>query len=278
MLEAQHNTLIMTFLTGGLVQTDADVNPGNSGGPLLNLNGEVIGVNDFMSLDPQTGAAFPGLNFAISSDTVKRVVPSLILQGSYSHPWLGIKIIDVNPFIADTLDLEDATGIFITTVLPDSTAELAQIKPGNIILGIDDIVTKDITQFVNYVEPTASAGDSAVLDVLTNDETRKDYYCGVFGKATVVYSSLYDLPCSYYHLLIITSHLRAYSSKLELVILRPQFHKLILIVFWSTIKVFSYFLIDIKVVFAPCRILQSFDDTKRFSYARGVICAYKKYQ
>lgn len=102
MLEAQYNTLIMTFLTGGLVQTDADVNPGNSGGPLLNLNGEVIGVNDFMSLDPQTGAAFPGLNFAISSDTVKRVVPSLILQGSYSHPWLGIKIIDVNPFIADT--------------------------------------------------------------------------------------------------------------------------------------------------------------------------------
>ena len=121
------------------------------------------------------------------------------------------------------LGLEDATGIFITTVLPDSTAELAQIKPGNIILGIDDIVTKDITQFVNYVEQTASAGDSAVLDVLTNDETRKDYYCGVFGKATVVYSSLYDLPCSYYHLLIITSHLRAYSSKLDLVILRPQF-------------------------------------------------------
>ncbi|MGI8834296.1 MAG: PDZ domain-containing protein [Nitrososphaeraceae archaeon] len=97
--------------------------------------------------------------------------------------------------------------MFITTVLPDSPAELAQIKPGNIILGIDDIVTKDITQFVNYVEQTASAGDSAVLDVLTNDETRKDYYCGVFGKATVVYSSLYDLPCSYYHLLIITSHL-----------------------------------------------------------------------
>ena len=58
-------------------------------------------MNDFMLFDPQTGAAFPGLNFAISSDTVKRVVPSLILQGSYSHPWLGIKIIDVNPFIAD---------------------------------------------------------------------------------------------------------------------------------------------------------------------------------
>jgi S1-C subfamily serine protease len=85
-------------------------------------------MNDFMLFDPQTGAAFPGLNFAISSDTVKRVVPSLILQGSYSHPWLGIKIIDVNPFIADTLGLEDTTGIFITTVLPDSLAELAQIS------------------------------------------------------------------------------------------------------------------------------------------------------
>ena len=97
----------------------------------------------------------------ITSDTVKRVVPSLILQGSYSHPWLGIKIIDVNPFIADTLGLEDTTGIFITTVIPDSPSRISTDKLGNIILGIDDIVTKDITQFVNYVEQTASAGDSA---------------------------------------------------------------------------------------------------------------------
>ena len=87
--------------------------------------------------------------------------------------------------------LEDATGMIITTVLPDSPVELAQIKPRNIILGIDDIVTKDITQFVNYVEQTAFAGDNAVLDVLTNDETRKTITVEFFGKATVVYS-LYD--------------------------------------------------------------------------------------
>jgi S1-C subfamily serine protease len=68
------------------------------------------------------------IKFCNIIDTVKRVVPSLILQGSYSHPWLGIKIIDVNPFIADTFGLEDTTGIFITTVLPDSSAELAQIS------------------------------------------------------------------------------------------------------------------------------------------------------
>jgi S1-C subfamily serine protease len=68
------------------------------------------------------------IKFCNIIDTVKRVVPSLILQGSYSHPWLGIKIIDVNPFIADTFGLEDTTSIFITTVLPDSPAELAQIS------------------------------------------------------------------------------------------------------------------------------------------------------
>lgn len=68
------------------------------------------------------------IKFCNIIDTVKRVVPSLILQGSYSHPWLGIKIIDVNPFIADTFGLKDTTGIFITTVLPDSPAELAQIS------------------------------------------------------------------------------------------------------------------------------------------------------
>ena len=158
-----------TFFTGDLIQTDADINPGNSGGPLLNLNGEVIGVNDLILLDPETGAALPGLNFAISSNTVKRVVPSLITQGSYSHPWLGIKMIDVNPFVADTLGLENASGIFITTVLPDSPAELAGIEPGNIIFGIDRKVTRDIAQFVNYIEGSKSPGDNVVLDVLTND-------------------------------------------------------------------------------------------------------------
>jgi S1-C subfamily serine protease len=158
-----------TFFTGDLIQTDADINPGNSGGPLLNLNGEVIGVNDLILLDPETGAALPGLNFAISSNTVKRVVPSLITQGSYSHPWLGIKMIDVNPFVADTLGLENASGIFITTVLPDSPAELAGIEPGNIIFGIDRKVTRDIAQFVNYIEGSKSPGDNVVLYVLTND-------------------------------------------------------------------------------------------------------------
>jgi S1-C subfamily serine protease len=161
-----------TFFTGGLIQTDADINPGNSGGPLLNLNGEVIGVNDLILLDPETGAALPGLNFAISSDTVNRVVPSLISKGSYSHPWLGIKIIDVNPFIADTLGLENASGIFITTVLPDSPAELAAIEPGSIIFGVDAKVTKDIAQFVNYIEGSKVPYDNIVLGVLANNGTR----------------------------------------------------------------------------------------------------------
>jgi S1-C subfamily serine protease len=161
-----------TYYTGGLIQTDADINPGNSGGPLLNLEGEVIGVNDLILFDPETGAAFPGLNFAISSDTVKRVVPSLISQGTYSHPWLGIKMIDVNPFIAETLDLENASGIFITTVLPGSPAELAAIEPGSIIFGVDAKVTRDIAQFVNYIERSTSPDDNIVLDVLANNGTR----------------------------------------------------------------------------------------------------------
>jgi S1-C subfamily serine protease len=162
-----------TFFTGGLIQTDADINPGNSGGPLLNLEGEVIGVNDLVLLDPETGAALPGLNFAISSDTVRRVVPALISQGSYSHPWLGIKMIDVNPSIADTLGLENASGIFITTVLPDSPAELAAIEPGNIVFGIDKNITRDIAQFVNYIEENKSPGDNVMLDILTNNGSRR---------------------------------------------------------------------------------------------------------
>lgn len=96
------------YWVGDLIQTDADVNPGNSGGPLLNLDGEVIGVNDFIRVNPETEAALPGLNFAISSNTVQKVVPHLISEGSYSHPWIGARLSDVTPSFADMVGLEEA--------------------------------------------------------------------------------------------------------------------------------------------------------------------------
>jgi S1-C subfamily serine protease len=90
-----------------IIQMDAAVNPGNSGGPLVNLKGQVVGVNN--ALQSETGT-FSGIGFAIPSDTIKREIDDLIGKGSYTHPWLGVTAQDVTLAIADAIGLDESYG------------------------------------------------------------------------------------------------------------------------------------------------------------------------
>ena len=108
-----------SFSSPDIIQTDAAINPGNSGGPLLNLKGEVIGINT--AIFSNTGA-YAGVGFAIPSNMIKKVVPSLITTGSYTHLDIGITGIDVTPEIAKAICLQEVRGVLITDVTVDGPA------------------------------------------------------------------------------------------------------------------------------------------------------------
>ena len=120
------------FQIPDIIQTDAAINPGNSGGPLLNMKGEVIGINTAIQSD---SGSFAGVGFAIPANTLKKIIPVLIENQTYHHPWVGISGRDVDPDLADVLHLKDARGFLIINVLDDSPAEKAGLRGTNQKIG-----------------------------------------------------------------------------------------------------------------------------------------------
>lgn len=113
------------------IQTDVAINPGNSGGPLFNLDGEVIGINS--QIYTRSGG-FMGVSFAIPSNVAMSVVEQLKIDGKVSRAWLGVLIQDVNNELAESFGLDRSSGALISRVLPDSPAEKAGLRSGDIIL------------------------------------------------------------------------------------------------------------------------------------------------
>lgn len=169
------------FRIPNIIQTDAAINPGNSGGPLLNIYGEVIGVNTAIS---SGSGAFEGVGYAVPSNAVSRVVPALIRDGRYDHPWMGIGMRDVDPLLAESLDLPARQGVLITEVVPDSPAERAGLRGGtrrvmiggretpvggDIIIAINGQPVRDSDELVSYLELETSVGDTVVMTVQRGD-------------------------------------------------------------------------------------------------------------
>jgi len=178
------------FSIPGVVQTDAPINRGNSGGPLLNLRGEVVGVN-------RAKADAENLGFAIPSDIVKSVVPQLIEDGEYPYPWIGIRTIDVNPSIADEMGLDKAISIEVVEVVPDSPADRAGLQGatdsirvqgteysigGDVIVSVDGREVRTIDDLLSYLAIHASVGDTIELGIIRD------------GKKTTVELDLGERP------------------------------------------------------------------------------------
>jgi S1-C subfamily serine protease len=174
---------IQDFSIPDIIQTDAAINPGNSGGPLLNMRGEVIGMNS--AIYSMTGQ-FAGVGFAIPSKTISKVVPSLITTGSFQHPWLGIAGQDMTPGIADLLGLHEPRGFLVMEVVAGSPAEKAGIQRGNedavidgmqvrvggdVIIAIDNKTVGKIEDILAYVEGEKSVGDGLKLTILRDGQT-----------------------------------------------------------------------------------------------------------
>jgi S1-C subfamily serine protease len=181
----EEETSNATFSISDVIVTDVPINEGSSGGPLLNIRGEVIGIN--IAVFSSTGE-FGGISFSVPSNTIRKVIPSLITTGSYQHPWLGVSGTDITAEIAKVVGLKEPMGFIVTDITPGSPADIAGIQGGNksvsiggrelllggdIILGIDNNAIRKIDDILSYLEREKQVGDNTQLAIHRNGEIQK---------------------------------------------------------------------------------------------------------
>jgi len=151
------------------IQTDAAINPGNSGGPLLNIDGEVVGINS--ALFSRTGG-YMGIGFAIPIDMVKTIQAQLKDSGRVTRGWLGVVIQDVNENLAKSFGLEKAGGILVSEVQKDSPAEKAGVERGDVIIKLNGKTLSDTADLRNQVA-LLSPDSVAKLDVVRDGQKQQ---------------------------------------------------------------------------------------------------------
>ena len=166
------------FSIPDVIQTDAAINPGNSGGPLLNMKGQVVGINTAIQ---SISGGNTGIGFAVPSNTAIKIVPSLIEDGEYHHPWIGITGQDIDTELAKVLDLKQAKGFLVITVVDGSPADKAGLKgvtqtqvingkeypaDGDVIISVDDKEVRKISDILIHLQREKSVGDTMVLGIL----------------------------------------------------------------------------------------------------------------
>ena len=148
-----------------LIQTDAAINHGNSGGPLVDLAGEVIGINTLIVRDTGSGDVAEGLGFAIPVNTAQAVAQQIIQQGYFSRPYMGISFQPINPSIAERYNLPAKWGVYITKVEAGSPADKAGLKENDIITKVGDITIDETHSYVNSLFKY-KPGDTISLTVM----------------------------------------------------------------------------------------------------------------
>ncbi|MGH2625537.1 MAG: S1C family serine protease, partial [Anaerolineales bacterium] len=178
------------FSSADIIQTDAAINPGNSGGPLVNLRGEVIGVNRAIQTDSVTLSGDPvnsGVGFAVPSDIVARIVPALIEDGKYDYPYLGISSLGEQGMTLQTLEAlglsPDQGGAYVTCTVPGGPADRAGVigagscgpgseisAGGDLIIGIDGRPVRIFSELLSYLISHTEVGQQVTLTVLRDGE------------------------------------------------------------------------------------------------------------
>lgn len=162
-----------------VIQTDAAINPGNSGGPLLNLAGEVIGVNSAIRTSTGTNS---GVGFSIPVNAVSRVIPALISEGVYHYPYIGIRMMALDLAAQRQLELPQTSGAYITDITPNSPALRAGLRAsgindtigllpgGDLIIAVNGRPVTEPDDLISFLVFDAEVGDTIILTVIRNGE------------------------------------------------------------------------------------------------------------
>ncbi len=164
-LSGYNRTLDTLF---GLLQTDAAINHGNSGGPLINTHGEVIGINTMVVRGGQSQAE--GLGFAIPSNMAQGIVRQIIETGTAERPYMGVDLVTLNSQIADEVGVPVSDGAFIRDVVPNGAAAAAGIQPGDVITAINGRALND-RDTLQMIIMSNMPGDTVTITILRNGET-----------------------------------------------------------------------------------------------------------
>lgn len=157
------------FFLFDLIQTDAPINPGNSGGPLINLAGEVVGINTLGAGMTNGGVQAQGIGFAISIMTARSIADKLVTQGEVVYPYMGIRYLTLNPAVAAQLGIERTRGIIVGEVVDGSPADEAGLQQEDIVTAVDGSQLEgqsDLARIINERVP----GDTLTLTVLRDGE------------------------------------------------------------------------------------------------------------
>ena len=174
------------FTIDNVIQTDAAINPGNSGGPLIDANGQVIGINS--QIESPNGGGNVGIGFAVPIDTVRQVANQLLQGGSVQHAYLGISGTDLTPEMAQVLNLPVQSGALVQAVTPGGPAAKAGVKGsngnatvnvggqriqagGDVIVAIDGKPVNSMTDVINDIS-TKQPGDTVQLSLVNGSQKR----------------------------------------------------------------------------------------------------------
>lgn len=164
------NRTVQGAAQDGLIQTDAAINHGNSGGPLINLAGQIVGINTLVVRDTPGGDQAEGLGFAVPSNTVRSVAEQLISKGRIEYPFIGISYTEVNPQLAAEMNLSAKNGVIVTQVTPGSPASRAGLQPQDVVTAINNDQINEKTSLRSLLFKYR-VGDTVTLTVERGGQT-----------------------------------------------------------------------------------------------------------